>query len=376
MMTSSHATGKSQKPLKIGLVGSGYIASIHYESLKQLEGCEIAAQADPDQAKHQQFLAAGRTVPRYYLSHKQMLKEEDLDVICIGIPNFLHASVVCDALKAGVHVIIEKPLCLNLKEAEEIIDLSKRKGLLVGYAEELCYVPKYERVKRIVDEQGLGKLYMVRQTEKHNGPHSLWFFQRKTAGGGALMDMGCHSIEFCRWMFNKQPIKWVWGYCANYLHTNSEVEDHVIATLGFEDGSIGCIEASWALQGGEDSRAAVFGTEGVAYVDMLKETGIKVYSQKGFPAMPHHPGDVSAPQTIGWSTPTSNWLWTNGYPQEIQEFLNCIRFGGTPRETVEDGKIVLEIMAAIYLSAKTGNRVSLPLSQHRDFVYPIDLWKG
>lgn len=359
--------------LKIGLIGSGYIASVHYYAYKAL-GYEITAHADPDEAKFQKFLKLGCVVKEHYPSHKEMIERSSVDVVSVCVPNFLHFSIIKDLLEAGKHVIVEKPLCLNLKEADVIIDLAKQKGLLVGYAEELCYVPKYKRVKMIADTGGLGEIYMVRQSEKHSGPHSPWFFQRKSAGGGALMDMGCHSIEFCRWIKKKQPVKWVQGHCAKYFHKHSEVEDHVTATLGFEDGSIGMIEASWALQGGDDSVAAVFGTEGVAYADMLKSTGLKIYSKQGFPSMPGHPGDLGGDPSRGWTTPDFNWLFNNGYTEELQDFLNCIQKGGTPLETAEDGRIVLEIMAGIYLSAGTGKKIALPLT-NTDFIYPIDLWQ-
>ena len=359
--------------LKIGLIGSGYIASVHYQAYKLIGNCEIVAQADPNREKHRKFIENGHTIKEYYTSHKEMLEKANIDLVSVCAPNIFHYPIIKDALLAGKHVIVEKPLCLNLREADELIALAKQQGKLICYAEELCYVPKYRRAKDIVDAGGLGKVYMVRQSEKHSGPHSPWFFLRKNAGGGALMDMGCHSIEFCRWIYNKKPVKWVFGHCGKYFHLNSEVEDHVIATLGFEDGSIASIEASWALQGGDDSVAAIFGTEGVIYVNMLKDTGIQVYSKNGYPATPGHPGDIGGEASKGWSTPDFNWLWNNGYPQELEDFLNCIRNGGTPLETAEDGRIVLEIMAAIYLSAGTGRRVELPL-QNRDFEYPIDGW--
>lgn len=357
--------------LKIGLIGSGYISTVHYHAYRSL-GYEITAHADPNLERFKKFVEQGHPVKNHYSTHLEMLQNENLDVISVCVPNFLHYPIIHDILEKGVNVIVEKPLCLNLQEADKLIALAQEKGLLIGYAEELCYVPKYQRIKDIVDAGALGRIYMVRQTEKHSGPHSPWFFQRESAGGGALMDMGCHSIEFCRWIFNKQPIKWVQGHCAKYFHLNSEVEDHVIATLGFEDGSIGNIEASWALQGGDDSLASVFGTAGVGHVNMLKDTGLQVYSKSGFPSMKGHPGDIGGEASKGWTTPDFNWLYNNGYPQELADFLRCLQQGGSPRETAEDGRIVLEVMAAIYDSAGSGKRVHLPFQ--KEFSYPIDLW--
>ena len=358
------------RPIRIGLIGAGWISTTHYDSFKAIGGCEVVAQADIDRSRHEAFIIE-RPIPDYHKTHKELLKRKDIDIVTVAVPNSLHAPLAKDALLAGKHIIVEKPLCLTIADAEELIDIAKRKGLVIGYAEELCYIPKFVRMKQIADSGSLGDIYMVKQCEKHGGPYSPWFWTRQGAGGGILMDMGCHAIEFCRWFVGKKKVKSVTAHCAKYLHTWAEVEDHVIATLEFEDGTLAHIESSWALQGGMISVAEAYGTKGVIYGDLLHGMGLKAFAPDGYPAMPYNVAQ-NGPDSKGWSMPDYEWLWNNGYPQEMKDFLDCVRGGGTPVESAEDGLAVLEIMLAAYHSAGTGRRVSLPFRP--DVPIPVDLW--
>ncbi len=360
-----------KRPLRIGLIGAGWISTVHYDAFKAIGNCEVIAQADPDKARHKEFIKE-RPIPSYHKSHLEMIQRRDIDVVTVAVPNNLHAPLAIDALKAGKHVIVEKPLCLTIAEAEEIQYWSQKKGRVVGYAEELCYVPKFVRMKQIADEGGAGDIYMVKQCEKHAGPYSPWFWTVEQAGGGILMDMGCHAIEFCRWFMGKKPVKSVTAHCGRYLHTWAPVEDHVILTMEFTDGTLAHVESSWALQGGMASTAEAYGTQGVLYGDLLQGMGLQVYSQQGYPPMPYNRAQTSGPESVGWSTPDYEWLWNNGYPQEMQDFLTCVREGGTPLESAQDGLAVLEIMLAAYHSAGTGQRVELPFRP--DIHRPVELW--
>ena len=360
-----------KRPLRVGLIGAGWISTVHYDAFKAIGDCEIVAQADIDPGRRKEFIKE-RPIPKYYKSHKNLLKRKDIDVVTVAVPNSLHARLALDALNAGKHVIVEKPLCLTVADAEEIIHVANKKGLVVGYAEELSYVPKFVRMKQIADSGGIGDVYMIKQCEKHGGPYSPWFWTREGAGGGIMMDMGCHAIEFCRWFMGKKKIKAVTAHCGKYLHTWAEVEDHVILTMEFEDGTLAHVESSWTLQGGMSSTAEAYGTKGVIYGDLLQGMGLNVYSMEGYAPMPANKAQKCGPDSIGWSAPDFEWLWNNGYPQEMKDFLTCIREGGTPVESAEDGLFVLEIMLAAYHSAGTGKKVELPFRP--DVPIPVDLW--
>ncbi len=109
------------------------------------------------------------------------------------------------AARAGKHVIVEKPLCMTLEEADEMIAVCREHGRKLMYAEELCFAPKYERVRKLVGEGAVGDVYMLKQLEKHSGPHSDWFWDVNQSGGGVLMDMGCHAFGVVPLDAGRQP---------------------------------------------------------------------------------------------------------------------------------------------------------------------------
>jgi len=182
-----------------------------------------------------------------------MLQEPDIEMVTITAPNYLHAPMTIDAAKAGKHVMCEKPLCVTLEEADQMIDTCKRQGVLLMYGEELFFTPKYLKAKEMADEGGLGKIYLIKQSEKHFGPHSDWFWDVKRAGGGALMDLGCHGIAFCWWFLGKQKIKSVFAHLSTQVNARrTKGDDEAITIIEFEDGAIGMVESSWNRLGGMD----------------------------------------------------------------------------------------------------------------------------
>jgi myo-inositol 2-dehydrogenase / D-chiro-inositol 1-dehydrogenase len=368
--------------IRVGIIGSGFIGDVHHAALAATHDAKVVAHADVDTARGEIF-AKEHGIPRSYASHLDLVKDPEVDAVVLGTPNFLHHQMAMDAFAHGKHVICEKPLALTMEHAREMVDTAAAKGLVLGYAEELCFVPKYEEAKRLLETGGIGKPYLVRQCEKHGGPYSPWFFKRDTAGGGITMDMGCHAIEAIRWSLGKPRVKAVTALMNTYLWDMEKVrglfgpmdaslmtqekplEDHVIVLMEFEDGTIGQAESSWTLQGGMDSTLDLFGTEGVIYADILKGSWLKAYSEKGFP-------DMWEPNQ-GWTNPHWEWARNNGYPQEDAHFIRCMKTGEPPIESGQDGLDVLEIMLAAYHSAGTGQKVTLPF-RPKGIERPVDLW--
>jgi predicted dehydrogenase len=350
----------------VGLVGTGFIGKTHLDALRTIPDVEVVALADVDELRGKLF-AESFGVPKVYPTHIAMLQDRNVQAIVIGVPNFLHHRIAMDAFAAGRHVICEKPLALTLEHALEMVDTAKAKGLTLAYAEELSFVPKFLKARDLMTSGGIGKPYLLRQCEKHAGPYSPWFFKPEEAGGGILMDMGCHSIECIRYLLGKPAVKSVMAHMGTYLHKEITVEeDFVLIVMEFEDGTIGQAEASWTLKGGMDSTLEIFGTEGVVYADLLKGMGLRAFSEKGFP-------DMWEPNR-GWTHPDYDWLWNNGYPQEDRHFIECMKTGAVPEESGEDGVAVLEIMLAAYHSAGIGRKVNLPFRPKGLTVPPVDLW--
>lgn len=354
------------KEIKIGVVGSGFIAGVHCDAIATIAGAEVTAHCDVDAERGQAF-SEERRIPKTFQTLAHMLADAPIDGVLLGVPNHLHADLGVMAAEAGKHLIIEKPLCLSLKDADRLIGACEKSGVILGYAEELCFAPKYVRAKEIADEGAVGKVYRVNQVEKHAGPYSPWFWQAETAGGGILMDMGCHSIEWARWMLEKPAVTAVTAIMNTVMHGDkTELEDDVIVHLEFATGQTALLESSWALHGGMDSYSHVFGSEGVIHADLLRGQGLSVHSLSGY-------GDY-APGARGWTFPDYEWNWNNGYPQEDAHFIECMRTGEIPSENGADGRAVLEIMLACYASAAEGRRIELPYTPPADIKVPVDLW--
>jgi len=360
-------TGK----VKVGIIGSQFEADIHAASFQILpEEAEVVAVASPTPANAQK-LADRYGIPRVFTDYREMLKQADIELVTITAPNALHAPMTIDAANAGKHVLCEKPLCMTLEEADQMIDTCKRQGVLLMYAEELFFTPKYKKAKEMADQGAFGRLYLVKQSEKHFGPHSPWFWDVNLSGGGALMDLGCHGIAFCYWFLNRPRIKSVYCQMGTYVHGDkTRAEDDCLCILEFENNAVGLIEDSWARRGGMDDRIEVFGEGGVTYANLHMGNALPTYSEYGFGYAVE-----KAPTTQGWSYPVFDELWNYGFPQEMAHFARCVRGKETPQATGEDGRVVLEAIYAAYASAGQGRKIEMPY-RPRGLRKPIDGWLG
>jgi myo-inositol 2-dehydrogenase/D-chiro-inositol 1-dehydrogenase len=357
-------------PCRVAVVGAGWITGVQLRALATVPGAEVVALADlpaelggvPARPRYER-VAREHGVPRVVAAYRELLAGDQVDLVVVGLPNAFHARVATDCARAGKHVVVEKPMCVSLEELAELRAAVAAAGVICGYAEELCFVPKYVKAKALIDAGALGRVFYVRQREAHGGPYSPWFFDRTLAGGGVTMDMGCHSIACCRWLLGKPRATAVTAHLGTYVHgAVTRLEDHMLVTVEFAGAQVAVCESAWTLKGGMVSVAEAWGTGGSLTADMLKGTALQVHSEAGFP-------DGEA----GWQQVDWEWDFQNGYPQEMAHFVDCARRGVTPQETLDDAEAVLEIMLAAYHSAGTGRRVELPF-RPAGVARPVDLW--
>ena len=371
--------GGGSRRVRVGLVGSQFVSTIHAESLHRCAGAELVAVASPTPGNAEKFAAKWK-IPNHFTDYRKMLELRDLDMVVIGAPNQLHCPVTVDAAAAGKHVVCEKPLCMNLAEADRMIEACRKANVHLMYAEELCFTPKYVRMKQLLDEGALGWPTFVRQVEKHDGPHAPHFWDVERSGGGVTMDMGCHAIEFFRWVLSgkslRRPrVKSVYAQMGTYVHTDkTRGDDNAVLVVEMENtfggpADVVCVaEESWTKLGGMDDRAEVHGSKGVAYADLLHGNAIETYSQTGYGYAVEKAGS-----TVGWSFTIYEEAWNYGFPQEMEHFVRCAAGEEKPLVTGEDGRAVLEVLFAAYESAGTGRKVTLPFKT--DAKKPIDLWR-
>lgn len=355
---------------KVLILGAGFISDIHIESYQRfVPDAEVIAVYARNAEKAKAF-AEKHHIPQWYADVDEAIKSSGCEVVDICLPNFLHAEATLKAASSKKHIIIEKPLAVTLEEADAMIAACRQNNVKLMYAEELCFAPKYERARHLVNEGAVGDIYMLKQSEKHSGPHSDWFYNIDQAGGGVLMDMGCHAFAWFRWMLNNAKASSVYASMGTVLHKGrTKGEDNSVVIVEFENGATGVAENSWAKHGGMDDRCEIYGTGGVIYADLFMGNSSITYSKNGYGyAM------EKADTTQGWSFTVFEEVFNQGYPHELKHFIECVRQDKTPLVTGEDGRAVLEIIYAAYASAGTGKKVNLPFTA--EVGKPIDLWIG
>ena len=260
----------SNDTVMVGLVGSQFVSSIHARALKTVHDAEIVAVASPTPGNAETF-AKTFDIPNHFTDYKKMLEMDEIRMIVIGSPNLTHCQITVDAAQAGKHVVCEKPLCMNLAEADLMITSCKKANVKLMYAEELCFAPKYVKLKSLLDEGVLGDAVLIKQSEKHGGPHAAHFWDVERSGGGVTMDMGCHAIEYFRWTLGRPKIKSVYAQMGTHVHKDkTQGDDNAILILEFENGVTAMAEESWTKLGGMDDRSEIFGSEGQAYANLIQ----------------------------------------------------------------------------------------------------------
>ena len=359
------------EPVRIGILGTGFVSEIHATSCSVLPEAELVA-VFSRKAEKARRCADEWGAKRSYSDPYELIKDDEVECVLVAVPNFLHCEMTVAAAEEGKHVICEKPLCRTPAEADRMIEACENAGVRLMYAEQLCFGPKYVRAKQLVEEGAVGEPFLVKQSEEHDGPHSPWFWDASKSGGGSLLDMGCHSIEFARWVFGKPEARSVTSVLGTYVHQDkTDAEDHSICLVEFEGGRVGQAENSWAKKcGGVDDKCEIYGSGGYTRADLLRGSSLLTYSEAGYGYAVE-----KAKNTSGLTFTMFEENWNYGFPQEMKHFCRCIRGEEEPAETGEDGKAVLEILWAAYAAAGSGRRVELPYTPPEGIDKPIDLWK-
>ena len=212
--------------------------------------------------------------------------------------------------------------------------------------------------------KALGKIHPSSRRKRAAAPAG-WFWDVRRSGGGVSMDMGCHAVEFFRWLLGsngkKANVQSVYADMGTYVHGDKTIGDDVANLIVKMDGGATAIaEESWAKPGGMDDRAEVYGSDGVAYADVLRGNSIHTYSKRGYGYAVEKAGS-----TQGWSFTIYEEAWNYGFPQEMAHFVDCVRDDRVPLCTGEDGRAVLEALMAAYASAGQGKRIDLPFKSVR-----------
>jgi len=342
----------SEMKLRVGICGAGSIIDNPIEALRRQDEAEVIGVSSRTLKSAKR--AARRYGVRAFADHQTLLNAPDIDAVIVATPNYQHCALTLAAIATGKHVLVEKPLAMNLAEGRRMNAAARRAGVHLLYAEQLPLAPKFVHLRELARAGAFGEIYMVRQIERHAGPHSPWFFSKREAGGGALMDLGCHSLSVVLDIMGDRPIERVAAVTRTFAPTRGDVDDFVLLRLEFAGGAVGIVEADWCHQGGMDSITEVFGSTGNGCADLMKGSGLTTYSEGGY-------GDNPA-TTRGWRRPRYDTCFECGYQEQARAMVATILHGAPPAQSGDDGVKILRIIAAAYRSAQQGGRPQ-PLPQ-------------
>ncbi len=334
--------------VRIGLLGSGFVSNFYMQGLRDVAGWEVPVVASPNR-DHAEAFARKWDIPESTSDVESVIRRADIDLVVLGVPNHVHKDLAIACARAGKHVVCTKPLGRNAAEAREMLDAVRAAGVLHGYAETEVFSPAVIKAREYIERGGIGRVLTLRSREAHAGPHEAWFWNKELSGGGALLDMGCHTIEAARYFLQKRnPVEVIaWGDTLQHKD-RTDAEDNATLMMRFDKGEMAISELSWTARGGLDLRNEVYGAEGALFTDITRETPLKVFSQPGAGYVVE-----KADSETGWLFPPVDEAWTYGYREEMRHFVECVRKGKMPRETFEDGYIVNCILDAAYRSMQT-----------------------
>jgi len=328
------------------VVGGGFWArEMHLPAFRSIPGVDVVSLVSRNEAATA-ALAELFGVKRWSTDYIEAVTASDIDVVDILAPNHLHAPIAIAAAEAGKHVICIKPLATSLAEADRMLAAAAQNNVRLLYAENVPFIPAVQEMRQVVDSGAIGTVFRVKACEGIGEPHSAWHYEPGKVGGGAMMDMAVHSVEFCR-TFAAAPFASVYADAGTFRWgAKTKAEDTAVMTLRFENGVIGQCEDSWSLAGAMDSRFEVFGTEGRILIDNLHRQPIQVVSGGGQSAVPP-----------GWSFPSPMpGAVMDGHVAMLTHFIDAIRSGEpSPSEGVV-GWNALAVIEAAAASVKSGRR--------------------
>ncbi|WNQ12378.1 Gfo/Idh/MocA family oxidoreductase [Paenibacillus aurantius] len=348
--------------VKIGLIGAGSISESHLDAYsKNDQTAEIYAICDLNgeraQAKADKYGAT-----RVYTDYHELLADSEVEAVSICTWNNTHAEIAIAALRAGKHVLVEKPLCRTVEEALQVEQAVKESGKIL----QVGFVRRYDRnaevVRQFIDSGELGEIYYAKAScLRRLGNPGGWFSDIERSGGGPVIDLGVHVIDICWYMMgrpkvvsvsantynklgNRANVKNLSFYkAADYDASKNTVEDLANALIRFENGASLMVDVSFTLHAKQD------------------ELSVKLYGDKGGVELePNIQLVLEKHDTILNVTPqtdSTSFNFPSAFQNEIRMFLHSVQSGDTPRSPVQDGVEVMKMLCGIYESAAKGQEI-------------------
>lgn len=351
----------TSKPIGIGIIGCGTIAEFMLDAwVPTMTNARLVGLSDPNDERTR-VLQERYGVPRAFGDHRELMASPDVDAVLVLTPNHLHAPQSIDALTAGKHVLCQKPMALNVAEAEAMCAAAQAHGriLMSGFVKR--FWPHFQVLDDLKKQGVLGEIRSVRSQFSHSGigryykPASEWFSDKVKAGGGPLFDLGVHHFDAMRWLVGAEVAEV--NCFTSSPAPDSQIEDNAVVGLRFADGTVGQGFYSFTTQSPPNvtlERMELYGTKASAIVAL------------------EHP-DRTVLQICVDGDPLSKNGWidipviesVSAFAPLVQHFVDCVSTGTTPVTDGSDGLQSVAIAEAAYLSHASGRAVQCqPAERH------------
>ncbi len=354
--------------LRFGIVGCGAIAPTHANALALLADARLVACCDTRLDRAALFADQYGLRP---VSLDEMLADPAVDAVTVCPPSGLHAEIGCRALRAGKHVLVEKPMDVSLSACDALLQAADKAGRTLSVVSQHRFDPASVRVKQALERGEIGSLiyadaripwYRTQDYYDSGAWRGTWALD----GGGALMNQGVHTVDLLRWMCG--PVHSVYAQTRTLAHARIEVEDIACATLTFASGAIGTVTASTALYPGFAARLGVHGTRGSAVIEgdtlsllAVQDRAIETGQDAHGHAVQVAQGGTRAAAALKSpaALPGPAAAWGDAHRAQLADFIHCCRTGATPRVDAHSARGAVELVLAMYQSARTGQAVFL-----------------
>jgi len=348
--------------LGFGIVGCGMISHFHARAIGDCRGAKLVAGFDTVRPAAEKLADTFSCTP--YDNLDAMLADPKVDVVTIATPSGAHMEPAVAAARAGKHVIVEKPLEVNLSRCDRIIEACEQAGVVLSTIFPSRYHDSCREMKRAIDQGRFGRLVAgdafvkwYRTQEYYDG--GAWRGTWKLDGGGALMNQAIHSIDLIYWLMG--PVREIRARFGCLAHERIEVEDVVMATVEYESGAMGVLEASTAFYPGYLKRIELHGDAGSA---MMEEEDIKAwdFAKKDRRDEKIHQ-QMAEQKSGGGGAADPAAIGHHGHAKQFQDVIRAINKGEQPLIDGHEGRKSVEIILGVYKAAESGKAVRLPLER-------------
>lgn len=365
MTTSSPVTSR---PLRVGIAGCGAISHNHLEAFRSLDDVEIVGVCDIDLDRAQ--IAAGEWGIPNAVSTVEELLGLGLDIVSVCTPHPTHEDVVLQAAAAGVHVLCEKPIAVELASAQRMVKACNDRGVKLGVLFQRRFWPAAQRIRAAIDDGTLGRPIMGQcSVMLHRDPEyysrDAWRGTWANDGGGVLMTQAIHYIDLLQWFMG--DVDEVYGKISTYKHgEHIEVEDSATAVITFTSGAMATLEASTAVSPSLGVQIRVTGETGAsASLTEFPEGSdgrVDLWAVSGsISTEPVHPEGVDPNVSLA----TINGQLVPHHTAQVRDFVRTLRDGSEPAVTGQDATKALQILLAVYESSRSGLPVRFDQSSER-----------